>query len=163
MKLKLLIFVCFAAVGLLSLSSRPLTGQAASVNEASQTQKLPGDDLIIPSVDEKWGQVKFTHQQHLAFSDCNYCHHTNKGLTLESFNAGKSEKIPFCYDCHVRKESDPKTPKGSDGTELWSKEAYHINCIDCHRGEITKQPKDAGKVLKQGEGPTKCAACHEVK
>jgi hypothetical protein len=158
MKLKLLIVACFVTVGLLSLSSRVLSSQAAS-----QGQKLPGDDVIIPSVDEKWGQVKFTHQQHLAFSDCTYCHHTNKGLTLESFKAGQSEKIPFCADCHLRQESDPKTPKGSDGTELWSKEAYHINCIDCHKGEITKVPKDAGKVLKQGEGPTKCAACHEVK
>ncbi|MGE0129873.1 MAG: cytochrome c3 family protein [Blastocatellales bacterium] len=163
MKLKLLIVACFAVVGLLSLSIQALTGQAAYANESSQAQKLPGDDVIIPSVDEKWGQVKFTHQQHLAFSDCTYCHHTNKGLTLESFKAGKSEKIPFCADCHLRKEGDPKTAKSADGTELWSKEAYHINCIDCHQGEITKQPKDAGKVLKQGEGPTKCAACHEVK
>jgi hypothetical protein len=63
----------------------------------------------------------------------------------------------------LAKEGEPTTPKGDDGTELWSKEAYHINCIDCHKGEITKVPKDAGKVLKQGEGPTKCAACHEVK
>jgi len=157
MKLKLLIVACFALAGLLSLSGRVLTGQAAP-----QGQKLPGDDLIIPSVDDKWGPVKFTHQQHIPFSDCTYCHHTNKGLTLESFNAGKSEKIPFCADCHLRKEGDPKTPKGADGTELGSKEAYHINCIDCHRGEITKKPKDAGAVLKQGEGPTKCAACHEV-
>jgi len=164
MKVKLLIVACFVAVGLLSLSSRVLTGQAAYANEPSQTQKLPGNDLIIPSAnDEKWGPVKFTHQQHLAFSDCTYCHHTNKGLTLESFNAGKSEKIPFCYDCHLRKEDDPKNPKSADGTELWSKEAYHINCIDCHKGEITKVPKDAGKIFKQGEGPTKCAACHEVK
>jgi len=163
MKLKLLIVACFTAVGLLSLLDWALTGPAAYANEPVQTQKLPGDDLIIPSVDEKWGQVKFTHQQHLAYSDCTYCHHTNKGLTLESFKAGKSEKIPFCYDCHVRKEGDPKTPKGSDGTELWSKEAYHVNCIDCHKGEITKVPKDGGKILKKGEGPTKCAACHEVK
>ncbi len=158
MKLKLLIVACFAFAGLISLSDQMLTGRAAS-----QGQKLPGDDLIIPSVDEKWGQVKFTHQQHLAFSDCTYCHHTNKGLTLESFKAGKSEKIPFCADCHFRQEGDPKTPKSADETELWSKEAYHINCIDCHKGEITKKPKNAGAVLKQGEGPTKCAACHEVK
>ncbi|MCI0524473.1 MAG: cytochrome c family protein [Acidobacteria bacterium] len=162
MKLKLLIVACFTAVALLSLSGRALTGPTVYGAESPQTQKLPGDDLIIPSVDEKWGEVKFTHQQHLAFSDCTYCHHTNKGLTLESFNEGKSEKIPFCYDCHVRREGDPMTPKSADGTELWSKEAYHINCIDCHKGEITKVPKDAGKVLKQGEGPTKCAACHEV-
>jgi hypothetical protein len=158
MKCKLAVVVLFAVFCLSSASGRIFSGEAAS-----QGQKLPGDDLIIPSVDEKWGQVKFTHQQHLAFSDCTYCHHTNKGLTLESFKAGKSEKIPFCADCHLRKEGDARTPKAADGVELWSKEAYHVNCIDCHKGEITRKPKDAGAVLKQGEGPTKCAACHEVK
>lgn len=158
MKIKMLVVVLFAVFSVNSVSGQFFSGQAAS-----EEQKLPGDDLIIPSVDEKWGQVKFTHQQHLAFSDCTYCHHTNKGLTLESFKAGKSEKIPLCADCHFRKEGDAKTPKGGDGTELWSKEAYHVNCIDCHKGEITRKPKDAGAILKQGEGPTKCAACHEVK
>ncbi len=158
MKLKMLVVVLFAVMSISGFS-----GRVFSESAAMQGQKLPGDDLIIPSVDEKWGQVKFTHQQHLAFSDCTFCHHTNKGLTLESFKAGKSEKIPFCADCHLRKEGDPKTPKNADGTELWSKEAYHFNCIDCHKGEITRKPKDAGAVLKQGEGPTKCAACHEVK
>ena len=158
MKLKLLIVACFAVACLFIFSGRILTSRAAT-----EGQKLPGDDLIIPSVDEKWGAVKFTHKQHLAFSDCTYCHHTNKGLTLESFNAGFPEKIPFCADCHFRKEGEAKTPKSHDGTELWSKEAYHINCIDCHKGEITKVPKDAGAIKKQGEGPVKCAACHEVK
>jgi hypothetical protein len=143
MKIKLLIVLCF-------------------LGALGQSQKLPGDDLVIPSVDEKWGAVKFTHQQHLAFSDCTYCHHTNKGLTLESFQA-KPEKIPFCADCHLRQEGDAKTPKASDGAELWSKEAYHLNCIDCHKGEVTRKPKEAGAIKKQGAGPTRCAACHEVK
>ncbi len=127
-------------------------------------QKLPGDNIVIPSVDQKWGAVKFTHQQHLGFSDCTYCHHTNEGLTLDSFNASKP-KIPLCAECHFREEGKANTPKSSDGIELWSKEAYHINCIDCHKGEITKKPKNAGAVKKLGsnEKATKCADCHEVK
>lgn len=130
---------------------------------AMQGQKLPGDNVIIPSVDEKWGEVAFTHQGHLAYSDCTFCHHTNKGLTLETFNAGKSEKVPLCAECHLREEGNPKTPKSADGTEIWSKEAYHLNCIDCHKGEITKKPKDAGAIKKQGAGPTKCDQCHVKK
>ena len=160
MKVKMLILACFALVCLGQLLARWATTSAGA---AAPQQKLPGDSLIIPSVDEKWGQVKFTHQQHLAFSDCTYCHHSNKGLTLENFNAGKAEKVPQCAECHARKEGETKTPKNADGTEVWSKEAYHVNCIDCHKGEITKKPKEAGAIKKQGEGPTKCAACHEVK
>ncbi|HKX33296.1 MAG TPA: cytochrome c3 family protein [Blastocatellia bacterium] len=158
MKLKLLIIACFVTACWLTIAGQLVVGQAAR-----EEQKMPGDNVIIPSVDDKWGEVKFTHQQHLAFSDCTYCHHTNKGLTSEGFNAGKSEKIPLCAECHVRSEGDAKTPQAADGLELWSKEAYHINCIDCHKGEITRKPADAGAVLKQGAGPVKCAACHEVK
>ena len=158
MKFKLMILACFAAACTFTIWERTSIGQTAAGE-----QKLPGDDVVIPSIDDKWGDVKFTHQQHLPFSDCTYCHHTNKGLTSESFSAGKSEKVPLCAECHLRKEGDPNTPKASDGLELWSKEAYHINCIDCHKGEISRKPQDAGAVMKQGEGPVKCAACHEVK
>jgi nitrate/TMAO reductase-like tetraheme cytochrome c subunit len=158
MKLKLLILACFAAVCSVHAAGSLFARQAPS-------QKLPGDDVIIPSVDEKWGPCKFTHQRHLAFSSCLYCHHTSEGLTLESFNAGEAAKVPLCADCHVRKEGEAKTPKSADGTELWSKEAYHLNCIDCHKGEITKKPKGITEadIKKQGEGPTKCADCHEKK
>lgn len=159
MKIKLLIVTCFAVACSLTLSARLLSTSQA----APQGQKLPGDDLIIPSVDEKWGQVKFTHQKHLAYSDCTFCHHTNKDMTLDSFNAGKAGKIPLCADCHVRKEGEGKTPKNGEGTELWSKEAYHENCIECHQGEIKHKAKEAGPAKKTGEGPTKCAECHEKK
>jgi hypothetical protein len=160
MKIKLLIVACFVVACSLSISGRLLsTGQAAE-----QGQKLPGDDVVIPSVDEKWGQVKFTHQKHYAYSDCVFCHHTNNAtMTAETFTAGKDGKVPLCAECHVRKEGDPKTPKGSDGTELWSYNAYHFNCIECHKGEITHKPKGAPAAKKQGEGPTKCAECHEKK
>lgn len=129
----------------------------------AQGQKLPGDNVVIPSANGgKWGPVKFTHQQHLAFSDCVYCHHTNKGLTEQNF---ATVKVPLCAECHARAEGDAKNPKSKDGTELWAKEAYHINCIECHKGEITKIPKDVGMsaIKKQGAGPGKCAECHEVK
>ena len=158
MKFKVLVLACFSIICLIGLNGAILPGTIAM-----QAQKMPGDDLVIPSVDEKWGPTKFTHNKHLAYSDCTYCHHTNKGLTLEQFNGGKSERIPLCAECHFRKEGEPKTPKAADGLELWSKEAYHLNCIDCHKGEITRKPKEAGAIKKQGEGPTKCAACHEVK
>lgn len=159
MKLKLLVVTLFAVACLWTG-----TTQLFSTPAAAQGQKLPGDDVIIPSVDEKWGQVKFTHAKHFGYSDCVFCHHTNNAsMTVESFKAGKDGKVPLCAECHMRKEGDPKTPKGSDGTELWSKEAYHFNCIECHKGEISHKPKAGGAIKKQGEGPGKCAECHERK
>lgn len=164
MKLKLLIVAVFATACFLTASAGFLPGLAASNHLLAQGQKLPGDDVIIPSVDEKWGEVKFTHQSHYGYSDCVFCHHTNnKTMTAESFTAGKDGKVPLCAECHVRKEGDPKTPKNKDGVELWSKEAYHYNCIECHQGDIQHKPKDATPAKKQGEGPTKCAECHEKK
>jgi hypothetical protein len=162
MKLKLLIVACFAVALSLYAAAPSFTGRAAT-----QGQKLPGDDVIIPSVDEKWGQVKFTHQKHTAYSSCLFCHHTNPEITLESFQAGKVGKVPLCAECHVRKEGDPKTPKSADGTELWSKEAYHFNCIECHKDEITRKPKGVtdADIKKKGDGSVavKCADCHEKK
>jgi hypothetical protein len=161
MKFKLLIIACFVAACSFHAATAMFPGRAAAQGDS---QKMPGK-MTIPSVDEKWGPVAFDHNQHLAFSSCLYCHHTNKGLTLETFNAGKSEKIPLCASCHVRKEGEANTPKSADGTELWSKEAYHVNCIDCHKGDIQRKPKGVGPedVKKQGAGPTKCADCHEKK
>ncbi|MGE0882198.1 MAG: cytochrome c3 family protein [Blastocatellales bacterium] len=157
MKLKLLIVAFFALACSFAISARLLASHVAA-----QGQKLPGDDVVIPSVDEKWGKVKFTHQKHYSYSDCVFCHHTNnKTMTAETFMAGKEGKVPLCSECHFRKEGDPKTPKNADGVELWSKEAYHFNCIECHQGDIQHKPKDATPAKKQGEGPTKCAECHE--
>src|SRR4030095_9103444 len=121
----------------------------------AQGQKLPGDNVTLPSAKGgKWGPVKFTHQHHLAFSDCVYCHHTNPGLTDKNLS---SAKVPLCVECHTRTEGDAKNPKSKDGTEVWAKEAYHINCIECHKGEITKIPKDIGMsaIKKQSVVPGK--------
>ncbi len=163
MRIKLIIVICFAVAFSVNVAERSFT---LRVTAQDINQKLPGDDVIIPSPnDPKWGKVRFTHQQHLEFSSCVYCHHTNEGMTLESFQAGKAGKVPLCVECHTRTEGDEKNPKGSDGTELWSKEAYHINCIDCHKGEITRKPKGITEadIKKQGAGPSKCAECHERK
>jgi len=164
MRLKLLIVAGFAAALSISAAKPLFTSRAAA---QSNGQKLPAGKITLPSNDEKWGPMvdKYDHQQHLAFSTCTYCHHTNKNLTLESFNAGKADKIQNCKECHTQKEDDPKNSKKADGTQVWSKEAYHVNCIDCHKGEVTRFPKDVGPaaIKKQGEGPTKCAECHEKK
>jgi hypothetical protein len=164
MKLKLMIVACFALA--LSINAAPLVlnGSATEVAQI-EGQKMPGKYTFPSAKGEKWGPVPFDHDQHNAFSDCLVCHHTNKkDLTLENWKAGKvTEKVPLCVECHFRDEGNPKNAKNSNGDELAAKFVYHANCIDCHKGEISDRMMKFGKVIKQGEGPTKCAACHQVK
>lgn len=161
MKLKLMIVACFALA--LSINAALFTsGSVASASIAQQ--KMPGKMKFPSANGEKWGPVPFDHDQHNGFSDCLVCHHTNtKTLTLENWNAGKTEAVPLCVSCHTREEGNAKNPKNADGEEQTAKVAYHHNCIDCHKGEMSDKMKGYGKITKSGEGPTKCAACHEVK
>lgn len=164
MKLKLMIVACFALALAISAAPAMLKIRAAGMTQAAG-QKMPGKYTFPSAKGEKWGPVPFDHDQHNAFSDCLVCHHTNqKDLTLENWQANKvTEKVPLCADCHMHDEGNPKNPKNSAGDELTAKLAYHANCIDCHKGEISERMMKFGKVIKQGEGPTKCAACHQVK
>jgi hypothetical protein len=162
MKLKLMIVACFALA--LSINAAPLMLSADTTSVSAQGQKMPGKYTFPSANGEKWGPVPYDHDQHNAFSDCLVCHHTNtKELTLANWNAGKTEKVPLCVECHFRDEGNPKNPKNPNGDELNAKFVYHANCIDCHKGEISERMMKFGKVTKQGEGPTKCAACHQVK
>jgi Class III cytochrome C family len=166
MKLKLMIVACFALA--LSINAAPLIlkSRAATVASLAQVdgQKMPGKMSFPSAKGEKWGPVAFDHDQHNAFSDCMVCHHTNKGLTLDAWKRGKvTEKVPLCVSCHFRDENNPKNAKNPGGDELTAKFVYHANCIDCHKGEISDRMQKFGKITKQGEGPVKCAACHQQK
>lgn len=163
MKLKLMVVICFALA--LSINAAPLMFDNHAPSSQTDGQKMP-DKYTFPSAQgEKWGPVPYDHDQHNGFSDCLVCHHTNnKDLTLENWNAGKiTEKVPLCVSCHLREEGNANNPKNADGEELTAKIAYHHNCIDCHKGEISERMQKYGKITKQGEGPTKCAGCHEVR
>jgi len=77
----------------------------------------PAEVLYTP----KMGTVTFNHTTHQELTDCISCHHTGD--------------YAQCKSCHG---VDVKAPK--------AKNAYHIQCKDCH------------KEMKQG--PTKCKECH---
>jgi mono/diheme cytochrome c family protein len=162
MKLKLMIVACFALA--LSINAAPLLNARRTAGLQVDGQKMPAKMSFPSAKGEKWGPVAFDHDQHNAFSDCMICHHTNKGLTLDAWKGGKiTEKIPLCVSCHFRDEGNAKNAKNPNGDELTAKAVYHANCIDCHKGEINERVLKFGKVTKQGEGPTKCAACHQAK
>ncbi|MFN0120808.1 MAG: cytochrome c3 family protein [Blastocatellia bacterium] len=162
MNLKLLIITCFTLAIALALTLS--AAQPLSIAQADG-QKMPGKYTFPSALGEKWGPVPYDHDQHNAFSDCLVCHHTNdKNLTIDNWKAGKvTEKVPLCVSCHFRDEGNAKNPKNAGGDELTARFVYHANCINCHKGELSDRVMKFGKVIKQGEGPGKCAACHQVK
>jgi cytochrome c553 len=100
------------------------------------------------------GVVYFDHKSHemLVSSDpnwpfkaqrtaaCSGCHHStnSKGVT----------QLVACRACHLE-EGNPKNPKSSsDIVEITTDEAFHRNCIGCHRAEA--------------KGPRLCSGCHKM-
>jgi len=74
-------------------------------------------------LEAKMGTVTFQHAAHQGkVADCTTCHH--KGV-----EAGK------CTSCHGVDAAAPKV-----------KDAFHNQCIECHK--------------KEAAGPTKCKECH---
>jgi len=87
---------------------------------------LAADTITLPS---KKGAVTFHHKAHQGYDKvtCKTCHHTMTGA--------KPDKM--CKDCHLEK---------AEGKKLNLRDAYHKNCIGCH------------KSVKKG--PQKCGECH---
>ncbi len=94
--------------------------------------------------------VVFTHEKHVEVlggdESCAKCHHVydekeHKLVYEEGEETG-------CADCHGPK--DERMPDGTKRPSLMN--AYHINCIKCHR-EFAK----AGKKT----GPYTCGECHK--
>jgi len=71
---------------------------------------------------------------------CSGCHHStnSKGVT----------HLVACRACHLE-EGNPKNPRNSrDMVEITTDEAFHRNCIGCHRAAQ--------------KGPRLCSGCHKM-
>ena len=111
----------------LSVLSFPVVGTA-------QEKKAP-DSVTIKLEGAKMPPVTFSHKAHIekAKIDCAVCHHKDK-----------DPKAPeACVKCH-----DVKEVKNGAST---AKDAFHKQCIDCHKEGAKK-----GVVA-----PVKCNECHK--
>jgi|SRR6056297_2588626 len=81
------------------------------------SNNAPEEVIFSPKI----GTVTFNHTQHLPAADCASCHHTGEYVS--------------CSSCH-----------GTQPSIASAKDAFHANCIDCHKG------------VKQG--PIGCRDCH---
>ena len=103
--------------------------------------------------------VDFPHSLHFGYT-CKTCHHTWDGLTPV-----KSCATSGCHD-QVVPPKDKEGKVASSTPEIrYFREAYHQNCITCHkRLEIKRrQLEKSGRVLKKPlprTGPTGCIGCH---
>lgn len=100
--------------------------------------KVPGlegiaDTITLGHVAKEYGPVKFNHMIHVDMADtCKDCHH----------HQGEVEKTPPCRECHNTRATVAGEKK------LGIMDAYHKQCLDCHRGM---------------GGPQKCEGCHGEK
>jgi hypothetical protein len=81
--------------------------------------------------------VPLNHKAHADAIACTECHHTWK--------KEERETPQKCAECH---KADDKSDKGL-------KQAYHKQCMDCHK-DLKKQEKPTGPT-------TKCTGCHPSK
>jgi hypothetical protein len=93
--------------------------------------------------------VNFPHMKHIESIDCMDCHHdydeNGKNILDESQLAEEKNEALQCAMCHMKKRIN-----GTFGLM----NAYHKQCIGCHR-----------KMIRNGEksGPQVCGACHPWK
>lgn len=87
---------------------------------ASVAMAAPKDVYEFTAKDK----VTFNHKTHQGMTACNKCHHGQ--------DAGKETG---CLKCHSKSAAKS------------NKDAFHKNCIGCHK--------------EGGKGPTKCGECHK--
>jgi len=93
---------------------------------------------------DKYGPSKLSHKKHSVEykAACVKCHHENKEWK-------DGDPVKKCAECHDPIKKQGKTVK--------LKNAYHKNCITCHKEMIA-----AGKATKKAP-VKKCSKCHSKK
>ena len=183
-------------IALLSCFALALVGNA-SLTSASQDQ-IPAQSKDQPkkvkldtdSVDDKWGEVAFDHENHTtknysidgkSLIACVECHHTdqpkanlkaplvtserNVVLTADALKDAAATPVKTCRSCHLQAGDDskplPVIKKDDKDVKMDNEVAYHINCFACHDAAIKARPDLATKTA--GSDPKGCVKCHVAK
>ncbi len=103
--------------------------------QVGYAQKKCPESLTLKLEGAKLPPVAFTHSVHTekAKVDCAICHHKDKN----------PREPGGCMPCHDRNDVKNGAPPVKD--------AYHKNCIDCHKESVAKKVS----------APTKCNDCHK--
>ncbi len=107
----------------------PLRGTAGKAVPEPE-KKAVAPSIVLGHIAKEYPPVTFNHELHTEIGEaCTGCHHHH----------GAVEKTPPCRECHNTRATAPGVKK------LGLEDAYHGQCIACHR--------------KEG-GPRECNECH---
>jgi cytochrome c553 len=186
-----------AIIVILSAALLLVVGNAARTS-ASISQQLPKESKEQPkkvkldtdSLDDKWGEVAFDHENHTTKNysvdgkstiACVECHHTdqpkdkltpprvtserNVVLTAELLKDAAAGPVKTCRSCHLQAGDDskplPVIKKDAKDLKLDNEVAYHTNCFACHDAAIKARPELATRT--SGSDPKGCVKCHVAK
>lgn len=85
--------------------------------------------------------VTFPHEVHMDTLECGNCHHEYDQEEGKLVPVDDPDKV--CSDCHGAKK---------EGNQPALREAYHLQCIGCHRAMDKKD---------EATGPVTCGECHK--
>jgi hypothetical protein len=136
-----------------------LTAGAISGKETKDDMCIPMGTIELTAPDSVKAirpSVQFPHSSHFDYS-CKQCHHTWDG----------SEQIQGCMTsgCHDLDKGFQKIKGDKSGDMLYFKNAYHSQCIGCHKSIKAKNKEielsvSVTKPKLMKTGPTGCVVCH---
>ena len=139
-----------------------LSGSWVAAQKTMDAIQLPVGTLTVSAprgVVPSRSPVDFPHSLHFAYA-CKTCHHTWDGFTPV-----KNCTTSGCHD-QVALPKDRNGKEVSASPEIrYFREAYHQNCITCHKRLETKRRRleAGGRILNKPlpkTGPTGCIGCH---
>jgi nitrate reductase cytochrome c-type subunit len=178
--------VALFVVGNVAQSSTTLAQQLPKESK-EQPKKIK---LDTDSLDDKWGEVAFDHENHTiknytldgkSTATCVECHHTDQPkdkltaplvtsersvvLTADVLKDAAAAPVKGCRSCHLQAGDDskplPVITKAEKQVKLDNEVAYHTNCFACHDAAIKARPDLAAKI--SGSDPKGCVKCHVAK
>jgi len=186
-----------AALVVFGVGALLLVGNAARTS-ASLGQQTPKESKEQPkkvklgsdSLDDKWGEVTFYHENHTiknytpdgkTTGTCVECHHTdqpkdkltpplvtserNVVLSGDVLKDAAAAPVKGCRSCHLQAGDDskplPVIKKNDKDLKLDNEVAYHTNCFECHDAALKSRPDLAAKI--SGSDPKGCVKCHTAK
>jgi hypothetical protein len=185
------VIVVLSAVLLLVVGNAARTSASISQQIPKESKEQPKKvKLDTDSLDDKWGEVAFDHENHTTKNysvdgkttiNCVECHHTDQPkdklkaplvtsertvvLTADLLKDAAAGPVKTCRSCHLQAGDDskplPVIKKDDKDLKLDNEAAYHTNCFACHDAAIKARPELATKT--SGSDPKGCVKCHVAK